>query len=144
MESEFWQEKPLTELTRAEWESLCDGCGKCCLHKLECIDTGEIACTDVACRFLDTKTAKCDRYEIRRRYVPNCVVLNPVNVGQIKWMPTTCAYRLLTEGKDLFDWHPLKTGDKNSTHTSGNSVVGRMVNEREAGDLEDHIVTWPE
>lgn len=139
----FWREKSLTEMNREEWESLCDGCGKCCLHKLEDIDTGEIRHTDVACRFLNHDTIQCGKYLTRQRYVGNCVVMSADLLDQLPWMPSTCAYRLLYEGKDLPDWHPLVTGDKNSIHAAGQSVKGRIIDEREAGDFEDHLVDWP-
>ena len=139
----FWRRKKLTDMTRAEWESLCDGCAKCCLEKLEDVETGEISYTNVACRLLDIKACRCTNYEQRQRYVPDCVVLTPENIAQLHWMPSTCAYRLLAEGKDLPAWHPLVSGDPDSAHRSGQSVRGRIVSERDAGDLEDHIVTWP-
>lgn len=141
-EQPFWKAKSLTDMSRTEWESLCDGCAKCCLHKLEDEDTGEIAQTDVACRLLDMQTCGCTRYPERQRLVPDCVVLNPDNVGNLSWMPTTCAYRLLAEGKELFDWHPLVSGDPDSVHRAGISVRGRAVSEREAGELTHHLVDW--
>jgi uncharacterized cysteine cluster protein YcgN (CxxCxxCC family) len=136
----FWKAKPLDALSKAEWESLCDGCAKCCLHKLEDTDTGEIAQTNVACRLLDIGSCRCANYPQRSRYVPDCVILTPKNVGALKWMPKTCAYRLLAEGKDLFPWHPLVSGDPESVHRAGISVRGRAISERRAGPLEDHIV----
>ncbi|MEX0297749.1 MAG: YcgN family cysteine cluster protein [Kordiimonas sp.] len=139
----FWKDKALAEMNREEWESLCDGCGKCCLHKLEEEDTGEIHHTDVACRFLDHDTLRCGKYMTRQRYVGNCVVMSVELLDQLPWMPSTCAYRLLFEGKDLYDWHPLVSGDANSVHTSGASVKGKIIDEREAGDFEDHLVEWP-
>ncbi len=139
----FWKEKKLTELSKAEWESLCDSCGKCCLHKLEDEDTGEIHYTDIACRFLDPESIRCSKYLVRQRYVGNCVVMNADLLDKLPWMPSTCAYRLLYEGKDLPDWHPLVTGDRNSVHTAGASAKGRFVGEKEAGDYEDHLVEWP-
>ncbi|WP_286830011.1 MULTISPECIES: YcgN family cysteine cluster protein [Kordiimonas] len=139
----FWKEKSLEDMTREEWESLCDGCGKCCLHKLEDEDTGEIHFTDVACRFLDPETTQCGKYLVRQRYVGNCVVMSPDLLETLPWMPSTCAYRLLYEGKDLYDWHPLVSGDRDSVHKAGQSVKGRTVDEREAGDYEDHLVDWP-
>lgn len=140
----FWRRKTLAEMTPAEWESLCDGCGKCCLHKLEDEDTGEIAYTNVACRLLDLGTCRCSRYAERKRLVPDCVRLDPGNVGALKWMPSSCAYRLLAEGKELPDWHPLVSGDPDSVHRAGVSVRGRCIPERKAGDLFDHVVSWPE
>ena len=129
-------------MSRAEWESLCDGCAKCCLHKLEDEDTGEIVQTNVACRLLDMEECRCTKYTERRRLVPDCVVLNPSNVGNLSWMPQTCAYRLLAEGKDLFDWHPLVSKDPDSVHRAGISVRGRAVSERDAGELTHHLVDW--
>ncbi len=142
-ESPFWKAKRLEELTRDEWESLCDGCAKCCLAKLEDEDTGEIAYTNVACRLLDLGTCRCTNYPERARFVPDCITLTPENVSQLRWMPSTCAYRLLAEGRDLPDWHPLVSGDPDSVHRVGISVRGRVVPERQAVDLEDYVVTWP-
>jgi len=139
----FWKHKSFAEMTREEWESLCDGCGKCCLHKLEDEDEGTIYYTDVACRFLDHKTCRCEKYMERRRYVPNCAVLTPKNIGVIEWMPASCAYRMLAEGKDLAPWHPLVSGKAGSMHDAGMTVAGRVVCERDAGDFEDHLVNWP-
>ncbi len=136
----FWRRKTLDEMTRAEWESLCDGCARCCLHKLEDEDTGEIATTNVACRLLDLATCRCTRYAERKRLVPDCVVLDPENVYQLSWMPTTCAYRLLAEGKDLPWWHPLVSGDPETVRTAGIAVGGFAISERDAGDLHDHII----
>ena len=127
-----------------EWESLCDGCARCCLAKLEDEDTGEIAYTNVACRLLDMGSCQCTRYPERSRYVPDCITLTPDNVDRLPWMPSTCAYRLVAEGKDLPAWHPLVSGDPQSVHWAGISVRGRVVPEREAQDLEDYIVAWPE
>jgi len=139
----FWKDKALSKMTRAEWESLCDGCGKCCLHKLEDEDTGDIHHTDIACRFLDPNTIKCGKYLTRQRYVGNCVVMSAELLGQLPWMPSTCAYRLLHEGKDLYDWHPLVSGTPETVHTAGASIKGRSIDERVAGDFEDHLVDWP-
>jgi uncharacterized protein len=130
-------------MTPSEWESLCDGCGKCCLHKLQFEDTGELAYTNVACRLLDLKTCRCRRYAQRQRYVPDCVRLDPQNVGELDWMPSTCAYRLVAEGKDLPSWHPLVSGDPQSVHDAGISIRGRAIPEERAWTLENHIVDWP-
>ena len=140
----FWKAKSLKQMTRAEWESLCDGCGKCCLEKLQDPETGELAFTEVGCRFLDSETCRCRHYDDRQRKALDCIPLTPGNVGGLEWMPSTCAYRLLAEGKDLPDWHPLVTGDPESVHAAGQSVRGRVISEKDAGDLEDHIVDWPE
>jgi len=140
-ETPFWRQKSLGEMSAGEWESLCDGCAKCCLEKLEDMDTGVIDHTNVACRLLDLVTCRCKDYDQRQRFV--FVKLTPDNIEEIHWMPSTCAYRLLAEGKGLPDWHPLITGDPNSTYTSGNSSRGRIVAERDPGTLEDHICEWP-
>lgn len=139
----FWREKPLEKMNRQEWESLCDGCGKCCLHKLEDDETGEIHYTNVACRFLDPETIKCGKYITRQRYVGNCVVMTVDLLDKLPWMPSTCAYRLLYEGKELPQWHPLIAGDDKAIHSAGASVKGRVVDERVAGDFEDHLAEWP-
>ncbi len=141
-EQPFWKRKRLDELTTQEWESLCDGCAKCCLHKLEDADTGEITQTNVACRLLDLNECRCTRYPERKRLVPDCMVLSPENIGELAWMPSTCAYRLLAEGKDLEDWHPLISGDPDSVHRAGISVRGRAISERDAGDLQHHMTDW--
>lgn len=140
METRFWKTKTLEAMTPAEWESLCDGCGKCCLHKLEDEDTGEILFTNVACWLLDLGACRCSRYEERARHVPDCVQLDPSNAGELAWMPRSCAYRLLAEGRDLPWWHPLVSGDPNTVHEAGISVRGRCVAEGKAGDLFDHVV----
>jgi len=139
----FWHDKPLLEMTPSEWESLCDGCGRCCLEKLEDINTGEISYTNVACSLLDSQTCQCSNYDERFRFMPDCVPLSPQNVSELKWMPSTCAYRMLAEGKELAPWHPLVSGDPESVMKAGISVKGRCLSAREAGDLEDHIVDWP-
>ena len=135
----FW-EKPLEALDRAEWEALCDGCGKCCLHKVENDISGEIHPTNVACRLLDRHSCRCSSYRTRRAFVPDCVRLSAANVARYQWLPSTCAYRLRAEGKPLPDWHPLLTGDPESVHRAGMSVRGWTVSEEEAGDLEHHLV----
>ncbi len=140
----FWQVKPLTEMTRDEWEQLCDGCGQCCLHKLQDEETDEVFFTNVACRQLDTQTARCKKYAERQRFVPGCIVLTPSTVGDHVWLPKSCSYRLINEGKDLPAWHPLVSNTANSVAEAGISVGGHVVDERDAGDLEDHLVTWPE
>ncbi|MCH7692148.1 MAG: YcgN family cysteine cluster protein [Proteobacteria bacterium] len=140
----FWRRKTLAEMTRSEWESLCDGCAKCCLDKLQDDDTGEISYTEVACRLLDLGTCRCTDYANRKRFVPDCVVLTPRMVARLTWLPSSCAYRLISEGRDLEWWHPLVSGDPETVHRAGVSVRGRAVPEALAGDLEDHIVHWPE
>lgn len=137
----FW-ELPLGALTRAEWEALCDGCGRCCLHKIEDADTGEIIDTNVACRLLDTGTARCSDYRNRKAFVPDCLRLTPAVVATVSWLPQTCAYRLRQEDQPLHDWHPLISGDPDSVRRAGISVIGRVVSEIDAGPLEHHIVMW--
>ena len=143
-ETPFWKRKALDQMTRTEWESLCDGCGKCCLLKLEDEDTGAFYPTDVACYLLDGESCRCTSYDLRKRLVPDCVVLTPDNVLELGFMPATCAYRLLAEGKDLHWWHPLVSGDPESVHLAGVSVRHRIVSEKQVADaeLEDHIVQW--
>jgi uncharacterized cysteine cluster protein YcgN (CxxCxxCC family) len=141
----FWKRKSLREMNRAEWESLCDGCGKCCLLKLLDEDSGAVDYTDVACKLLNTETCRCSDYKNRNRLVPGCVLLSPGKLEHLTWMPSTCAYRLLHEGKDLPDWHPLVSGDAGTVHSAGISVRRRAIPEMlvDEDDLEDHIVTWP-
>jgi uncharacterized cysteine cluster protein YcgN (CxxCxxCC family) len=137
-EKDFWKEKSLREMTPAEWESLCDGCGKCCLHKLRYAD-GTLKMTRVSCRLLDTETCRCTNYPKRKQFVPDCVVLSQNNLDRLDWLPDTCAYRLVNAGQDLFPWHPLVSGDPESVHTAGISVRGRCISERKAGALENYI-----
>ena len=139
----FWETIPLKKMTAPEWEALCDGCGKCCLNKLEFEDTGEVAFTRIACRLLDGESCRCTNYEIRRQFVPDCVQLSPATLPKIAyWMPRTCAYRLLWEGKSLPSWHHLLTGSHDSIHEAGASVRGWTVPEFEVNedDWEDHII----
>lgn len=131
-------------MSKAEWESLCDGCGKCCLHKLEDEDTGNIHYTNVGCRLLNLGTCRCNDYPDRKRHVPDCVQLSPKEILQLRWLPSTCAYRLLADGKPLPWWHPLVSGDPQSVHRAGISVRGRAVAENRAGPFQHHIVKWPE
>jgi uncharacterized protein len=140
----FWKRKTFEEMTREEWESLCDGCARCCLYKLEDEDTGEIYYTNVVCRLLDTYRCRCTAYQDRHTLMPTCLVLTPDLVRQLRWMPKTCAYRLIAEGKDLEWWHPLVSGDPNSVHQAGISVRYRTVAESEVDmdNLEDNIVDW--
>ena len=138
----FWKTKPLNAMTRAEWESLCDGCGRCCLHKLR-EDEGALHHTEIACRLLDGATARCTDYANRKRRVPDCIRLTPARLQKMDWLPPTCAYRLLSEERDLPEWHPLRSGDPESVVRAGVSVRGRTVAERAAGATEDHIASWP-
>lgn len=130
-------------MSPSEWESLCDGCGKCCLHKLEDEDTGEISFTNIACKMLSLGTCRCKDYENRKQHVPDCVQLTPVSVGSLSWLPSTCAYRVLSEGKPLAWWHPLVSGDPETVHQAGISVRGRVVTETRAGPPHHHLVDWP-
>ena len=139
----FW-ELPLDQLTRAEWEALCDGCGRCCLHKIEDADSGEISDTNVACKLLDTGTARCTDYRNRKAYVPDCLRLTLRIVNDVPWLPESCAYRRRAADKPLPDWHYLLSGDREGVVQAGVSVKGRVVSETEAGPLEHHIVDWAE
>ncbi|MGL4313371.1 MAG: YcgN family cysteine cluster protein [Sphingomonas sp.] len=136
----FWETTPLEALDRAQWEALCDGCGKCCVHKLEDEDTGELLPTNVACRLLDRREGRCTDYRHRRALVPECVRLTPASVLTIDWLPSTCAYRLRAEGKPLPGWHYLVCGDREAVHRAGMSVRGWTVSEIEAGELEHHLI----
>ena len=140
MTGRFWEDTPLAKLDRAQWEALCDGCGKCCVHKLEDEDTGELHATNVACRLLDRRMGRCSDYRHRHAYVSECVRLNANNVAGIEWLPSTCAYRLRAEDKPLPDWHYLVSGDPESVHTAGQSTRGWTISEDDAGDFEHHLV----
>lgn len=142
----YWEHKPLTKLNQQEWEALCDGCGKCCMNKLEDEDTGHVVMTNVACRLLDDSSCQCSQYPIRHNFVPECIVLKPSNIAEnAYWMPQTCAYYLLWTGKPLPDWHPLISGDPETVHSSGASMRHRTVPEFEISDddWEDHIIEEP-
>ena len=143
-EPEFWKKKPLSALSKEEWELLCDGCGKCCLNKLDI--RGHICFTNARCRFLDEETCLCKIYEHRFEKVSDCRDIDLKTVlSEPEILPKTCAYYLLVAGKDLPDWHPLKTGQADSVHQSGNSLKGRpLVSETEVKDYEDYIVDWPD
>ena len=140
--SPFWRTKPMQEMSQDEWESLCDGCGKCCRLKIEDEDTGEIGLTTVVCKLLDLATCQCSDYGDRFARVPDCVRLSPDNVRTITWLPRTCAYRLVAEGRDLYWWHPLVSGSLDTVHEAGISVKGRVYSENEVGDAEDFITEW--
>jgi uncharacterized cysteine cluster protein YcgN (CxxCxxCC family) len=146
----FWRTKSLEEMNAGEWEALCDGCGRCCLNKLEDADTGAIAWTDVSCRLLDSQTCRCTNYPQRQALVPDCIPLTPETVRSLSWLPPTCGYRLVAEGRDLYWWHPLLSGDPETVHAAGISVRGRCVSEvfwppeSLPEILEDRIVRWPE
>ncbi|CDI03191.1 conserved hypothetical protein [Candidatus Competibacter denitrificans Run_A_D11] len=141
--ADFWETKALAQLTLAEWEALCDGCGKCCLHKLEDEETGKLFQTNVACKLLNLDTGRCSRYGERLRWVPDCIQLTPSLVRELTWLPPTCAYRLCAENKPLPSWHPLRSGVAGSAREAGMSVCGWAVPERRARRLEDHIIGSP-
>ncbi len=142
----FWDEKTLEEMTDAEWEALCDGCGRCCLLKLEDEDTGVIITSDVRCQLLDGRTCRCKDYANRLTRVPDCIKLDRVNVRTIEWIPKTCAYRRVAEGRGLAWWHPLVSGDPQTVVDAGVSVKNRTFSERQVkpGAWEDHAVAWPD
>ena len=140
----FWESKKLQEMTQREWESLCDGCGRCCLVKLEDEDTGEIYTTDVSCKLLNCQTCRCKNYSNRHEIVDDCIKLDPGNVTELGWLPATCAYRLVWEEKPLEDWHPLVSGSKDTVHEAGISVRGRVTSEDRVAleDLPSRICEW--
>jgi uncharacterized protein len=139
----FWRTKRLEEMTAEEWESLCDRCGRCCLHKLRDEETDALSFTNVACRLLNLDSCQCGDYARRRRRVPDCVSLTPETLREIDWLPSTCGYRRVRDGKDLLWWHPLVSGDPDTVHQAGISVRGRAVSERNVGAIEDYVVDWP-
>jgi uncharacterized cysteine cluster protein YcgN (CxxCxxCC family) len=146
MSDPFWRTKPLSQMTAREFESICDGCARCCLVKLEDEDTGRIHYTDVACKLLDTKSCRCSDYGHRRRRVPDCLKITPRTAKSYEWLPPTCGYRLIAEGKDLYWWHPLVSGDPETVHAAGVSVRGKVAGfEQDFSDdeLGHHLVLWP-
>jgi uncharacterized cysteine cluster protein YcgN (CxxCxxCC family) len=138
----FW-DKPLTQLDRGEWEALCDGCGRCCLHKLEDEDTGLLFPTNVACALLDRRNGRCTDYANRKQRVIDCVVLDRGSLGALDWLPETCAYRLRAAGKPLPEWHYLVSGSRETVHEAGQSTRGWTVSEDDVDELEDHVVDRP-
>ena len=140
----FWEIKTLSEMTREEWESLCDGCGRCCLEKLQELSTGKTRYTSVACELLDIETCRCTAYEQRLEKMPDCLSMTPENIRMFRWLPRTCAYRLILEGKPLPEWHPLISGNPDSVHDAGISVRGKVVSGRyvHPDDLENFIIDW--
>lgn len=135
----FW-EKPLAELDRGQWEALCDGCGRCCVHKLEDADTGLLYATNVACALLDRRNGRCTDYAHRKRRVADCVVLDRASLQSLDWLPETCAYRLRAAGEPLPDWHHLISGSRETVHHVGQSTRGWTVSEADVDELEDHVV----
>lgn len=140
----FWESKSLEEMNTQEWESLCDGCARCCLLKLEDDETAEVVYTRVVCHLLDSQRCRCRKYEQRHALVPDCVVLTAAEARSFTWLPQSCAYRTLAEGRPLAEWHPLVSGDPKSVHRAGISVRGKVVSERHVhpDDLEDQVIKW--
>lgn len=144
----FWETKRLEEMNSEEWESLCDGCAKCCLIKLEDEDTGDIALTRLHCKLLDAETCRCSDYDNRKKIVPDCVILTPKDVSELRWMPKSCSYRLIHEGHRLPDWHHLISNDRDLVHSQNASIMGRTLSEDtlfdpdDAEQIEEWIVDW--
>jgi uncharacterized cysteine cluster protein YcgN (CxxCxxCC family) len=140
--NEFWKTRKLAEMTAEEWELLCDGCAQCCLVKLEDVDSGEVYYTDVVCSLLDQNACRCTAYTERCTLVPDCVQLTPDNLANLSWMPQSCAYRRLAEGRGLAEWHPLVSGSAETVHLAGVSVRHRAISEKEVDpdNLEEHII----
>ena len=139
----FWKTRSLETLSREEWESLCDGCGKCCLQKLEDEETREIYFTNIVCDLLDLDSCRCTHYQERSTLVPTCVTLSPKDLADPYWLPPSCAYRLLAENKDLPAWHPLRCGgDRRKMELAGHAVSGKVVREADADDWEHHLIDW--
>ena len=139
MTDQFWKRKSLAEMNAEEWESLCDGCGLCCMHKLEDEDTGEVLYTNLACKLLDIESCRCTDYANRAKRVSDCLVLTPDSTDAFEWLPASCAYRLLAHGNELPEWHPLITGNPDSVHEAGISVRGKVVSEK---DTDEWTVFW--
>jgi len=138
----FWQTTSLEDMTHEQWESLCDGCGLCCLHRLEDEESGAMVLTNIACQFLDLKTCQCSDYCNRKTNMSNCLTVTPKNIKEYSWLPVTCAYRLIAEGDDLEEWHPLISGDKNTVHKAEISMRGELVSEKDVDDIEKEGVAW--
>ncbi|MDB2387051.1 YcgN family cysteine cluster protein [Shewanella sp.] len=139
----FWNEKTLTQMSHDEWESLCDGCGKCCLNKLIDDETEQLYYTNAACQLLDPQQGHCQNYAQRFQFVPSCTKVTLDNLSMLTWLPDSCAYRRLNENRGLPTWHPLLTGSKEAMIAAGMSVAGKVVCETQIRDIEDHIVIWP-
>ncbi len=140
----FWEEKQLSEMSTEEWESLCDNCGKCCLHKLEDEETGEIYYTSVVCDLIDLNSCRCTRYTERCKLVPECLNLTQHNFAEYNWLPATCAYKLLAEGNPLPDWHPLISGTYETVREAGVSIASYAMKTSDVNDIEEHIIEWLE
>ena len=138
----FWETKKLSEMTIKEWESLCDGCAKCCLNKLEDEDSGEIFFTSAVCDLIDLDTCRCTQYAERTTLVPDCIDLKQHDFSEYTWLPATCAYRLLSNGKKLADWHPLISGTQESVKDAGVSICSFAMKESQIDDLQEHIIEW--
>ena len=138
----FWKTKSLVEMTSEEWESLCDGCARCCLHKVEYKDSREVDYTNVACRLLDMWSCRCTSYQERIKLVPTCLVMTAAKAADLEWLPGTFAYRRLALGKELEWWHPLVSGNPNTVHEAGISVRGKVLPEEyvHPDALEEHII----
>ena len=141
-DNNFWLNKRLDQMDTEEWESLCDGCAKCCIFKFEEDETGHILQTDVVCKLLDLSSCSCTQYEQRKVLVPDCITITPENILDLKWMPETCSYRLLANGKNLPKWHPLITGDRKSAQDAGKTVQGNVISESKVDDIESRIIGW--
>ena len=140
--SMFWKNKAPAEFSQTEWESLCDNCGKCCLHKYEDIDSAEVYYTSVSCRYLDTESCHCTDYANRSSNVPDCINLTPKELEDPYWLPSTCAYKLIAQNNDLPKWHPLLTGNPDSTRETGNSISGLATSENDADNPENFYIDW--
>lgn len=140
----FWELKTLSEMTQEEWESVCDGCGKCCLHKLEDEEDGQVYYTDVACQYLDVTSCRCQQYARRKQLVPDCMTLKPEDIAEFSWLPASCAYRLLSEGSPLPIWHPLVSKNDQSVHKAGVSVCDKVISERDVSenDYQERVIHW--
>jgi len=138
----FWETVPLSEMTQVQWESLCDGCAKCCIFKFEEDDTGHILQTDVVCKYLDLDKCSCTEYAKRKVLVPDCISITHDNILDLKWMPSSCSYRLLALGESLPEWHPLISGNSNSMKEADMTVQGHVISENEVDDIEDRIIGW--
>ncbi|WP_163931188.1 YcgN family cysteine cluster protein [Paraferrimonas sp. SM1919] len=139
----FWEHKTLAQMNPQEWEALCDGCGKCCLHKVIDDETEELYYTEVGCKLLDCRNGNCSNYPQRFEFVPDCTKITLDNIDSLTWLPKSCAYVRINEGRGLASWHPLIAGDKRKMHKKHISVQDKAIDERQAGELQDHIVMWP-